>query len=54
MGIELFAGGAGGVVLFAVGSVMAYVCSTHQGLYTSQRVDSPKHGAAGSPPPPDR
>ncbi len=44
MGVELFAGGAGGVVLFAVGSVMAYVCSTHQGLYASQRIDSPKHG----------
>jgi len=40
MGVELF--GAGPVVPLAIGCVVAYVCSGHQGIYTTQRVDTPK------------
>ena len=44
MGVELFGGGHGAVALFAIGSIVAYVCSSHDGIYRSQRVDSPKPG----------
>jgi H+/Cl- antiporter ClcA len=40
MGVELF--GAGPVVPLAIGCVVAYVCSGHQGIYTGQRIDTPK------------
>lgn len=50
MGAELFGAGHGTVALFAIGSVMAYVCSSHTGIYRSQRVDSPKPGRAVAPP----
>jgi H+/Cl- antiporter ClcA len=40
MGVELF--GSGVVVPFAIGCVVAYVFSSHRGIYTSQRIDSPK------------
>ncbi|MEO6628711.1 MAG: hypothetical protein ABIP03_09095 [Aquihabitans sp.] len=36
MGAELF--GADGFVLYAVGCVIAYVFSSHRGIYTSQRL----------------
>jgi H+/Cl- antiporter ClcA len=44
MGIELFGGGHGAVAVFAIGSIVAYACSGHEGIYRSQRVDSPKPG----------
>jgi H+/Cl- antiporter ClcA len=44
MGIELF--GSGPVVLFAVACVVAYIFSSHRGIYGSQRVDTSK-GPAG-------
>jgi H+/Cl- antiporter ClcA len=44
MGVELFGGGSTAVTLFAIGSVVAYVCSSHEGIYRSQRIDSPKPG----------
>ena len=44
MGIELF--GSGPVVLFAVACVIAYIFSSHRGIYGSQRVDTSK-GPAG-------
>lgn len=40
MGAELF--GSGSVVAMAVGCVAAYVCSSHQGIYASQRIDTRK------------
>lgn len=42
MGVELF--GSGVVVPMAVGCVVAYVCSSHQGIYSSQLVDTAKSG----------
>jgi H+/Cl- antiporter ClcA len=44
MGLELF--GAGVLPYLAVGCVVAYVFSSHRGIYTAQRVDTPK-GATG-------
>jgi H+/Cl- antiporter ClcA len=44
MGLELF--GAGPLPYLAVGCVVAYVFSSHRGIYSSQRVDTPK-GADG-------
>lgn len=46
MGVELFGGGA--VPYFAVACVVAYVCSSHRGIYGTQRVAVPKW----RPPPP--
>jgi H+/Cl- antiporter ClcA len=40
MGVELFGGAV--VVPFAIACVVAYVCSSHRGIYSSQRVDSAK------------
>ncbi|MCU1457823.1 MAG: voltage-gated chloride channel protein [Actinomycetia bacterium] len=40
MGIELF--GSGPAVLFAVACVVAYIFSSHRGIYGSQRVDTSK------------
>lgn len=40
MGAELFGGGV--VPYLAVACVLAYVCSPHTGIYTAQRVGSPK------------
>lgn len=40
MGVELF--GGGGVVMFAIACVVAYIFSSHRGIYGSQRIDSPK------------
>jgi len=40
MGAELF--GAGAVVPIAVGCVIAYVSSSHRGIYVTQRIDVPK------------
>jgi H+/Cl- antiporter ClcA len=42
MGVELF--GSQGLVLFAVACVVAYVFSSHRGIYGAQRVDTPKGG----------
>jgi H+/Cl- antiporter ClcA len=42
MGLELF--GAGGLPYLAVGCVVAYVFSSHRGIYGSQRIDTPKGG----------
>ena len=46
MGAELF--GSEGFVLFAVGCVVAYVFSSHRGIYTSQRLAVPKGAVAAS------
>ena len=43
MGVELF--GSGAVVPLAIGCVVAYVISGHRGIYSSQRVFSPKLGS---------
>lgn len=40
MGAELF--GSGSVVVVAVGCVVAYVFSSHRGIYPAQRLDTPK------------
>lgn len=40
MAVELF--GPGALPHFAVGCVVAYLCSSHRGIYSSQRVDTPK------------
>jgi H+/Cl- antiporter ClcA len=40
MGAELF--GARSVVLLAIGCVVAYICSSHRGIYAAQRIDVPK------------
>jgi H+/Cl- antiporter ClcA len=40
MGLELF--GAGALPYLAVGCVVAYVFSSHRGIYGAQRVDTPK------------
>lgn len=42
MGVELF--GSGSVVAMAVGCVVAYVSSSHEGIYASQLLDTPKDG----------
>jgi H+/Cl- antiporter ClcA len=47
MGVELF--GSQGLVLFAVACVVAYVFSSHRGIYGSQRVDTPKGGLVVGP-----
>ena len=49
MAVELF--GAGPVVPVAIACVLAYVCSSHRGIYTSQRIAAGKGGAeiAGHP-----
>lgn len=44
MGVELFGGDA--LVLYAVACITSYVFSSHRGIYTAQRIDTPK-----SPPP---
>lgn len=40
MGAELF--GAGAIVPFAVACAVSYLCSSHRGIYGSQRVHTPK------------
>ncbi len=40
MGAELF--GSGSVVVMAVGCVVAYVASSHRGIYATQRIDTAK------------
>lgn len=40
MGVELFSGGI--IVPLAVGCVVAYVFSSHRGIYDTQRIDTPK------------
>jgi H+/Cl- antiporter ClcA len=40
MGVEIF--GAGAVLPFAVGCVVAYVFSSHRGIYATQRIDVAK------------
>lgn len=40
MGVELF--GAGAVPYFATACVISYVFSSHRGIYTAQRIDTPK------------
>jgi len=45
MAVEIF--GAANIVLFAIVCVVAYIASSHRGLYHAQRVDTPKH-ATGS------
>lgn len=42
MGVELFGGGVVVVVPFAIGCIVSYVFSAQRGIYTSQRIDSPK------------
>ncbi len=49
MAVELF--GGANVVLFAVACVIAYFTSSHEGIYRSQRIDTPKGHAAGRPQP---
>lgn len=51
MGIELF--GAGALPYFAVACAVAYLFSSHRGIYEAQRIDTPKsarlaHGGAAS------
>lgn len=46
MGLELF--GTGALPYLAIGCVVAYVFSSHRGIYSAQRVDTPK----GADPPP--
>jgi H+/Cl- antiporter ClcA len=43
MGVELF--GSGTVVAMAIGCVLAYVFSSHRGIYATQRIDTAKTGA---------
>ncbi|MBA2577140.1 MAG: chloride channel protein [Euzebyaceae bacterium] len=40
MGLELF--GTGALPYVALGCVIAYICSSHRGIYETQRVDTPK------------
>jgi H+/Cl- antiporter ClcA len=40
MGVELFGGGA--IPYFATACVLSYVFSSHQGIYSTQRLDTPK------------
>jgi H+/Cl- antiporter ClcA len=40
MGVELF--GAGALPYLALGCIVAYIASSHRGIYDSQRVDTPK------------
>jgi H+/Cl- antiporter ClcA len=42
MGLELF--GVGPLVPLVIACTVAYVSSSHRSIYTSQRIDSPKHG----------
>jgi H+/Cl- antiporter ClcA len=49
MGVELF--GSGVAVPLAIGCVVAYVISGHRGIYSSQRVFSPKLGSGTSAAP---
>jgi H+/Cl- antiporter ClcA len=51
MGVELF--GGGGLVVFAIGCVVSYIFSTHGGIYTSQRLDTPKGPRVAVPRPGD-
>jgi hypothetical protein len=44
MGVELF--GSGAIVLLAVGCIASYVVTGERGIYGTQRVDTPKAGAA--------
>jgi H+/Cl- antiporter ClcA len=44
MGLELF--GAGPLPYLAVGCVVAYVFSSHRGIYSAQRLDTPKGSGA--------
>ncbi len=48
MAVELF--GPGDVAYFAVGCLVAYVCSGHTGIYASQRIARSKFGSAAVPP----
>ena len=48
MGIELFGSGATRAV--AVGCVIAYVCSAHQGIFHTQRIDVPKRARVARRP----
>jgi H+/Cl- antiporter ClcA len=48
MGLELF--GSGALPYFAVGCVVAYVFSSHRGIYGSQRIDTPKGADAPGGP----
>lgn len=50
MGVELFGGGP--IVLLAVGCVVSYAVSPHQGIYGRQRIDSPKGSTATAAVPP--
>ena len=47
MGVELFGGDA--VALFAIACVVAYIFSSHRGIYTTQRVAT--HPAVARPAP---
>lgn len=40
MAVELF--GAGNIAPFAIACVIAYITSSHRGIYNSQRIDTPK------------
>jgi len=42
MGLELF--GGGGAIYFAIGCVVAFVCSSHRGIYAAQRVAIDERG----------
>lgn len=41
MGLELF--GSGGLIYLVIGCGMAYLASGHRGIYSTQRIDTPKH-----------
>ncbi len=41
MGIELF--GGGGAIYLIIGCVIAYLASGHRGIYSTQRIDTPKY-----------
>jgi H+/Cl- antiporter ClcA len=47
MGLELF--GAEALPYLAVGCVVAYVFSSHRGIYGAQRVDTPKDPSRRTP-----
>jgi H+/Cl- antiporter ClcA len=44
MGLELF--GTAALPYLAIGCVIAYVFSSHRGIYSAQRVDTPEGAAA--------
>jgi H+/Cl- antiporter ClcA len=43
MGIELF--GGGGAIYLMLGCAVAYLASGHRGIYSTQRIDTPKYAA---------